>query len=152
IELVEQPLPARALDAMAEVRRSVGVPIMADESVFGPLDAMEVVRRGAADIVNVYVSESGGLLPAMRIFSLCELAGLPCIIGAMPEMGIGTAAHAHLGVAMTNLGPDTDACGSMYFEGDYLKTPVRIEGGKTYAPEGPGLGVEIDMGKLEAMR
>ena len=152
LELVEQPLPARELDGMAEVRRCVDVPIMADESVWNPRDAMEVVRRGAADIVNVYVSESGGLLPAWRTFSLCELAGLPCMIGSMPEMGIGTAAQIHLGVAMTNLGPDSDTCGTVYFETDYLKTPLRIEGGKAYPPEGPGLGVDIDEDRLQAMR
>jgi muconate cycloisomerase len=69
----------------------------------------------------------------------------------MPEMGIGTAAHVHLGTAMINIGPDTDACGSMYFEDDYLRTPVRIEAGRAYAPEGPGLGVELDIARLEQM-
>ena len=105
LELVEQPLPPRELDAMAEVRRAIGVPLMADESVRTPRDAMEVIRRGAADIANVYVTEAGGLLNASRIFTLCEAAGMPCMIGSMPEFGIGTAAQIHLGVAMTNLGP-----------------------------------------------
>ena len=46
---------------------------------------MEVIRRGAADIANVYVTEAGGLLNASRIFALCEAAGMPCMIGSMPE-------------------------------------------------------------------
>jgi len=148
-ELVEQPLRPRELDGMAEIRRHVAVPIMADESVWGPRDAMEVVRRGAADAVNVYVSESGGLLAAARTFSLCELAAVPCLIGSMPEFGIGTAAQIHLGVAMPNLGYDSDACGVLYHEADLLRTPLRIEGGQAWPPAGPGLGVELDMATLE---
>jgi L-alanine-DL-glutamate epimerase-like enolase superfamily enzyme len=152
LELVEQPLPPRELDAMAEVRRAIGVPLMVDESIRTPRDAMEVIRRGAADIANVYVSEAGGLLNASRIFTLCEAAGMPCMIGSMPEFGIGTAAQIHLGVAMTNLGPDSDTCGVLYHAEDLLARPLRIEAGWAHPPEGPGLGVEIDMNVLERWR
>ncbi|MBI3710301.1 MAG: mandelate racemase/muconate lactonizing enzyme family protein [Proteobacteria bacterium] len=149
LELVEQPLPAHDLDGMAEVRRNIGVPLMADESIRNPRSAMDVIRRGAADIANVYVTEAGGLLNAMRIFAMCEAAGMPCMIGSMPEFGIGTAAQIHLGVAVTNLGPDSDACGVLYHAEDLLARPLRIENGFSYPPEGPGLGVEIDMSVLE---
>ena len=149
LELVEQPLPAYDLDGMAEVRRSIGVPLMADESIRNPRSAMDVIRRGAADIANVYVTEAGGLLNAMRIFSMCESAGIPCMIGSMPEFGIGTAAQIHLGVAMTNIGPDCDTCGVLYHEEDLLTRPLKIENGFAYPPEGPGLGVDIDMSVLE---
>lgn len=151
-ELIEQPLPPRELDALAEIRRNVGVPVMVDESVGHPRDAMEVVRRRAADIVNVYVSESGGIRNAVRTFTLCELAGLPCMIGSMPEFGVGTAAQIHLGVAMTNLKLDSDTCGVLYHEADLLKTPLRFENGHAFAPEGPGLGVELDDSVVERWR
>lgn len=143
-ELIEQPLPPRELDALAEIRRNVGVPIMVDESVGPPRDAMEVIRRQAADVVNVYVTESGGIQNAVKTFTLCELAGLPCMIGSMPEFGIGTAAQIHLGVAMANLKFDSDTCGVLYHEEDLLKTPLRIKNGHAFPPEGPGLGIELD--------
>ncbi|MBM3596988.1 MAG: hypothetical protein FJX35_02145 [Alphaproteobacteria bacterium] len=149
LELVEQPLPAHDLDGMAEVRRNIGVPLMADESIRNPRSAMEVIRRGAADIANVYVTEAGGLYNAMRIFAMCEAAGMPCMIGSMPEFGIGTAAQIHLGVAMTNLGPDSDTCGVLYHEEDLLKPALRIENGFSYPPEAPGLGVTIDQATFE---
>jgi len=152
LELVEQPLPAYDLDGMAEVRRSIAVPLMADESIRNPRSAMQVIQREAADIANVYVTEAGGLLNASRIIAMCEAAGMPCMIGSMPEFGIGTAAQIHLGVAMTNLGPDSDTCGVLYHEEDLLKSPLRIENGFSYPPEGPGLGVEIDMTILESWR
>jgi muconate cycloisomerase len=152
LELVEQPLPPRDLVALAEVRRAIGVPLMADESIRTPRDAMDVIRHGAADIANVYVTEAGGLLSASRIFTLCEAAGMPCMIGSMPEFGIGTAAQIHLGVAMPNLGPDSDTCGVLYHTEDLLTRPLRIEAGFAYPPDGPGLGVDIDMAVLERWR
>ena len=152
LELVEQPLAAYDLDGMAEVRRAIGVPLMADESIRNPRSAMQVIRREAADIANVYVTEAGGLSNASRIFAMCEAAGMPCMIGSMPEFGIGTAAQIHLGVAMTNPGPDSDTCGVLYHQEDLLTTPLRIENGFSYPPEGPGLGVEIDVKILESWR
>jgi muconate cycloisomerase len=152
LELVEQPLPAYDLRGMAEVRQSIGVPLMADESIRSPRWAMDVIRAGAADIANVYVTEAGGLLNASRIFGMCEAAGMPCMIGSMPEFGIGTAAQIHLGVAMTNLGPDSDTCGVLYHQEDLLRTPLRVENGYAYPPEGPGLGIEIDPDILEKWR
>ena len=143
-EMLEQPVPARDLHAMAEIRRSVSLPIMADESIGPPRDAMEVIRREAADVLNVYVTESGGIQNAARIFTLAEQAGLGCMIGSMPELGIGTAAQIHLGVAMPNLDYDSDTCGSLYQEEDLLAAPLRFERGHAFAPEGPGLGVELD--------
>jgi len=152
LELVEQPLPADDLDGMAEVRRSINVPLMADESIRNPRSAMKVIHRGAADIANVYVTEAGGLLNAMRIFAMCEAAGMPCMIGSMPEFGIGTAAQIHLGVAMTNLGPDSDTCGVLYHQEDLLTRPLKIENGFSYPPDGPGLGIEVDTDVLERWR
>ena len=143
-EMLEQPMPAHDLHAMAEVRASVSIPVMADESVGHPRDAMEVIRREAADVLNVYVTESGGIQNAARIFTLAEQAGLGCMIGSMPELGIGTAAQIHLGLAMPNLDFDSDTCGSLYQSEDLLATPLRFESGFAFAPEGPGLGVELD--------
>jgi muconate cycloisomerase len=98
------------------------------------------------------VSESGGLQNAVQIFSLCELNDVPCMIGSMPELGIGTAAQIHLGLAMRNLKLDSDCCGSKYHEEDLLRVPLRIEGGYAYPPPGPGLGIEVDEAVVERWR
>lgn len=151
-EMIEQPLPGHDLDGLARIRAGVGVPILADESVWTPRDAVAVVKRGAADFVNVYVSEAGGLLKAATVFGICEAAGIPCMIGSMPETGIGTAAQIHLGVAMTNLGIDSDTCGVLYHQQDLLEQPLRIENGFAYPPDGPGLGVRLDRAAVERHR
>ena len=144
IELAEQPLVGTDLDGMAFIREHIDIPIMADESVWAPRTAMRVLQRHAADVVSVYVAESGGLFRAAQIFAMCEAAGIPNAIGSMPENGIGTAAEVHLGVAMTNLAVAADCCGSAYYDHDFLNTPLKVEDGLAYPPDGPGLGVELD--------
>jgi L-alanine-DL-glutamate epimerase-like enolase superfamily enzyme len=149
---VEQPLPPDDLEGLALVRRAAPVPVMVDESVWSPHDAWRVVQAGAADIINVYVAETGGIYPSLKIFHLAELAGIECAIGSMPEFGLGTAAQAHLGAAVPVLRHPSDVAGVLYQSDDLIREPLRIEGGYTYPPEGPGLGVEPDWERIETFR
>ena len=144
IELAEQPLVDNDLDGMAYIRKHSKIPIMADESVWTPNSAMKVIEKKSADIISVYVSEAGGLFRASQIFSMCEAANIPNTIGSMPETGIGTAAQIHLGIAMSNLQYASDCCGSLYYDHDLLKKPLKIIKGRAYPPQGPGLGIELD--------
>jgi muconate cycloisomerase len=152
IELVEQPLHERDLEGLRFLRESVQVPIMADESVWTPADAMACVKADAVDVFNVYVAEAGGLGPAARIFGIAEAARLTCIIGSMPELGIGTAAQAHLAFAMPNIGFACDVNGCVYQADDVVDHGLRIEGGFIYPPIGPGLGVRLDPERVAKYR
>jgi L-alanine-DL-glutamate epimerase-like enolase superfamily enzyme len=149
---VEQPLPPQHLEGLAFIRAHSEVPVMVDESVWPPADAWRVIQAGAADIINVYAVESGGLYPALKIFHLADLAGIECAIGSMPEFGFGTAAQAHLGVAVPTLRHPSDVAGTWYQGDDLIREPLRIEDGYAYPPEGPGLGVEADWDKIEFYR
>jgi len=152
LELVEQPLPPDDIEGLRFVRERVDVPIMADESVWTPTDAMQCVRHQAVDVFNVYVSEAGGLGPAARIFAIAEAARLPCTIGSMPELGIGTAAQAHLAFAMPNLGYASDVNGCVYHSGDVIAEKLPIKNGYLLPPPGPGLGVSLDEAALAEYR
>jgi L-alanine-DL-glutamate epimerase-like enolase superfamily enzyme len=70
----------------------------------------------------------------------------------MPELGIGTAAAVHLGIAMTNLHDPCDPCGVMYHDVDVINETFVIKDGRIWPPEGPGLGVTLDEDKLEQFR
>ena len=152
IELVEQPLHERDLEGLRFLRESVDVPIMADESVWTPADAMACAKADAADVFNVYVSEAGGIGPAARIFGIADAARLTCIIGSMPELAVGTAAQAHLAFAMPNIGFASDVNGCVYHADDIADHGLRIEGGFIYPPSGPGLGVTLDPERVQKYR
>jgi L-alanine-DL-glutamate epimerase-like enolase superfamily enzyme len=152
LELVEQPLAADDLEGLRFIRERVNIPIMADESVWTPADAMNCVRHQTVDIFNIYVAEAGGLGSAARIFAIAEAARLPCIIGSMPELGIGTAAQAHLAFAMPNLGYASDVNGCVYHAGDVIREKLPIADGYILPPPGPGLGVSLDEDALAQYR
>lgn len=144
VELFEQPLPGDALDDLRTLRTMIDKPVMVDESVWGPADAWRVLKAGAADVLNVYVSESGGILKALRIFEMAQLAGVQTTIGSMPELGLGTAAQIHLGIAAPDISYASDVCGVLYFAADVLNETLPIREGHAYPIEGPGLGVTLN--------
>ena len=61
IEFVEQPVPAADLEGMQYVTRHADVPVLADESVFSPADALRIMQTGAADLVNIKLMKCGGI-------------------------------------------------------------------------------------------
>ena len=96
MDLVEQPVPAHDLEGMAYVTARVQTPILADESVFSPGDAVELIRRGAADLINIKLMKTGGIWQALKICDVAEIYGVECMIGCMLESRLSVAAAAHL--------------------------------------------------------
>lgn len=144
LEFVEQPLKSDDLSGMAFVRDHTMLPIMADESVWDSRDALEVVIRRAADLANIYVMEAGGLREGRQALAVFEAAGIPTMLGSMPEFGIGTAAQLHLGAVAPNLMQTNDLCGFLYHARDIVHTSPVVKDGVVHVPSGPGLGVDLD--------
>ena len=99
VDLLEQPVKASDLEGMAEIRRNIDVPLVADESVFSPSDALNVIEHESADIINIKLLKSGGIRQAGKIAALIDAAGLKGMIGCMVESPIGIAAALHFAVA-----------------------------------------------------
>ncbi len=146
VALFEQPTRRGDHAAMAEVRRRSGVPIMADESVFTPQDALEVVRAGAADVLSLYPGKHGGIRPTQQIAKLAEAAGVPCTIGSNLEREVATAAMVHVTACTANLQCERfpgDLIGPVYYTQPLSREPLRYEADRLWVPEGPGLGVQV---------
>jgi len=152
IAWVEQPLGRTNLEGLRLLRQRCSVPIMADESLQSLHDAYAVARAEAADVFNVYISEAGGIVAAKQIFDFASALDIPCIIGSQAELGIGTAAAAHLGVAVANLPYACETFGTLRYERDIVVPTPSIEHGVLYPPAGPGLGIELDWEVVEAWR
>jgi L-alanine-DL-glutamate epimerase-like enolase superfamily enzyme len=152
IAWIEQPLPRHDLDGLRQLRQRTRVSIMADESCQSLRDAYELARAQAADVFNVYVTEAGGLEAASEIFAFAEAVGIPCILGSQAEMGIGTAACAHLAVSVKRLPYACETFGPLRYCRDIVSPPVPIAGGFLTPPEGPGLGVRLDWEAVELYR
>ncbi len=78
VELIEQPTPGEQIDVLAELNHLLPVPVMADESVQTPHDALNVVRRGAADVIALKTTKCGGLQRSREIVAIAKAAGVAC--------------------------------------------------------------------------
>src|SRR5207244_9609792 len=99
LQFVEQPVPDFDIAGLAQVRRSVSVPIAADEACTTLRSALELIKADACDVLVVYPSEAGGLTRALQIGALAAAAGKWCAIGSWAELGVATTANAHLGAS-----------------------------------------------------
>jgi len=141
IQYVEQPIAASDLLGLAHVRNSVGVPIAADESLLGLSQALEMIRLDAVDVFVIKLIKVGGIYPAKKIVALAEAANKKCVMVSPYEIGVGTAAGAHLAVSSTTF---SMACEFMdpSFRPEEPTTGITISGGWLYLPDNHGLGVE----------
>jgi L-alanine-DL-glutamate epimerase-like enolase superfamily enzyme len=103
IQFVEQPVSAKNMKGLAEVRKNSPIPVMADESVHSPEDTLRVIQAEAVDIINIKLMKTGGILKARKIASVAEAAGVPCMIGCMGETEVGIAAGAHFAAAIKSV-------------------------------------------------
>jgi muconate cycloisomerase len=146
---IEQPVPKDKVDALAEITRALDTPIMADESVFSPADALRVASMRAADLISIKVQKSGGMLRAREVSAVAEAAGIACYGGDMLETGIACAAGAHLIAATPNISLGCEFYQPAYYlEEDILAEPFPVADGKVIVPDGPGLGIEVDEERL----
>jgi L-alanine-DL-glutamate epimerase-like enolase superfamily enzyme len=104
IELVEQPVAYHDIEGLAWVTSHSRIPIMSDESAFDSKDVLRLIKERAVDLVNIKLMKCGGIYEALKINSICEAAGVECMLGCMiEESNIGISAAASLGAALRNI-------------------------------------------------
>ncbi len=148
IELVEQPVKAHDFEGLKYVTERSYVPVLADEAVFSPEDAMTIMKMGAADLINIKLMKCGGLYNALKIASAAEVFGVECMIGCMLEAKISVNAAVQLACAK-NIITKVD------LDGPVLCSEDPIMGGAVFneklitVSDEPGLGIRgIEPGRL----
>lgn len=151
-DLVEQPVAAYARNAMARLALASRVPIMADEALTGPHSAFDFAAAAAADVFAVKIQQSGGLRAACKVGAIADSAGIGLYGGTMLEVGIATAASAHVFSTFSRLAWHTELFGPLLVTEEVLAEPLRYEDFALRVPDGPGLGVELDMDRVAFFR
>jgi L-alanine-DL-glutamate epimerase-like enolase superfamily enzyme len=144
LALVESPLAGDDLFGLAQVCRALKTPVTVHQGLDSVKDAAALIAFGAADVFTLAVQSVGGLYRATQIAKTAETFGIPVLIGASADLGIATAASAHLASVLAELPYESDCRFPLRFTEDVLTTPLRIEEGFTYVPQGPGLGIDVD--------
>ncbi|MFN0167920.1 MAG: mandelate racemase/muconate lactonizing enzyme family protein [Bryobacteraceae bacterium] len=146
VNMIEQPLSRGGNEflACARIRQRTHIPIMLDESIFTIEEAMEAIRWDACDIISIYPGKNGGMYRSTQIAKMAEAAGMECVIGSNLEWDIASSAMLQVAVSIPNLSErvDHDIIGPLYQE-PVTDPPLRIADGRSWVPEGPGLGLAL---------
>ena len=140
----EEPVSARNLDALAEVRRAIALPVVTGEELYTKAEFREVFEKQAADILNPDVCNCGGILELKEIAAMAE----PYFVAMAPHnynsTAIGLAATVQLCAAIPNF-LITEYFVNFTERGDEIsRNPIRVENGCISLPTTPGLGLELD--------
>jgi L-alanine-DL-glutamate epimerase-like enolase superfamily enzyme len=148
LQLFEQPVAAEDLPAMARVRKAIGIPVMADESITDHASLVAVIRAGCADIVKLKVMKQGGLIKCRRMLETAAAAGLQVVIGHGFGLGINTMADIAVAVTSRAVLDGLECVGPLKTADDIVTTKLDLSSGSLDLPCGPGLGVMLDEAKI----
>jgi len=141
IEFVEQPVIAHDLEGFKHVTDNIDIPTLADESVFGPYDALKILQMRAADIINIKLMKTGGIRNARRITSIAEVYGVECMIGCMLEAKVSVTAAVHLAAAKSII-TKIDLDGPILCSEDPVQGGAKFEEYKITLSDEPGFGIK----------
>ena len=77
----EEPVSARNLDALAEVRQAINLPVVTGEELYTKAEFRQVFEKRAADILNPDVCNCGGILELKEIAAMAE----PYLVAISPH-------------------------------------------------------------------
>lgn len=140
----EEPVDAENLDALAEVRRRIRLPVVTGEALYAKADFREVFERQAADIINPDVCNCGGILELKEIAAMAE----PYYVAVAPHnynsTTIGLAATLQAAACIPNF-LITEYFVNFAPRGDEIsRNPLRVEDGYIQLPTAPGLVLDLD--------
>lgn len=141
IELIEQPVKAADFEGLRTVRNLSSFPVFADESIFSPRDALDLITMNGVDGINIKLMKCGGIYNGLKIAAIAESAGIPCMIGSMMESHISVTAAAHFAAAKTVIRSyDLDA--PLFCSFNPALGGISYKRSQVLLPEHPGLGIE----------
>jgi len=152
LQLLEQPVADDDLAGMAKVRRSIGIKVMADESITDHASLVAVLRADCADIVKLKVMKQGGLLRCRRMLETATAAGMKVVIGHGFGLGVNTVAEIMLAATSEHVLEGLECVGPLKTADDIVTAKLDLDSGAVDLPGGPGLGVTLDDDKIARYR
>ncbi len=139
----EEPIPPDSVDALAEVRNRIPVPLAAGERYVERHRFLELIERHAADWLQPDVCHVGGLFELQAIAAAAQAAFLP-VAPHNPMGPVGNAMTLHLAAALPNFAYLETMMVDVPWRGQVVREEVQLIDGEMTIPDRPGLGVEFD--------
>ena len=151
VQFVEQPVVAWDVAGLKTVKDESPIPVMADEAVFRPEDALRLVKAEACHYMNIKLMKSGGIAEAVRIAHIADAADIRCMVGCMNESRVALTAAAHCVASQANI-VFSDLDGNEEHTMDPVVDGMAVKDGMIVLSEKPGLGVDVDPAFLKTLK
>jgi L-alanine-DL-glutamate epimerase-like enolase superfamily enzyme len=83
---LEEPLPAEDIQAYAQLRAAIDIPVACGESLYTEAQFRDVLLAGGCDYLQPNVCRVGGITPFLRIARLARLFGIPVMPHLLPDI------------------------------------------------------------------
>jgi L-alanine-DL-glutamate epimerase-like enolase superfamily enzyme len=143
----EAPVDDEQLEQYTELKKRLAVSIIpAGYNIYSPAFVRQGIKTDAWDAARFDATVVGGITPALRLLMITNEAGLPVEIQSWGH-SLAQAANLHLMLANER---------TRYFEAPMpkeafefgMKNGNMLKRGRVVAPNGPGLGVNVDWDSL----
>ncbi|WP_421696266.1 mandelate racemase/muconate lactonizing enzyme family protein [Aestuariivirga sp.] len=149
VDFVEAPVRAHPIRLMAEFRRRIDVPLCANEGLDGESNVMEMIHHRAADVLCFSSYWVGSLRTFLNLARTASSTGISVCKHSHGEFGIAAAAHQHALLTIANGVGGHQQTASVMAD-CILREPLPIAHSPHWeAREDPGLGVSVDLEKLD---
>ncbi len=139
--------PTWGLEGMAQVREKTGLLTATNTVVVNFEQLAQNTFRRACDVILLDTTFWGGIRPCLKAAGVCETFQIPISVHSSGELGIQLATMLHFAAVTPNL---TFAADAHYhqLESDVITEPFIYSDGEISVPNGPGLGIEVDLDAL----
>ena len=146
---LEEPNVAENPEALAEVRRETGLPVVIGEATYTKTGFRPLLEARAADILNPDVACVGGILELKEIAAMAE----PYLVAMSPHnynsTVVALAATVHASAGMPNFIITEYFLPFVEFGDRISPNQLKPKNGYIELPTAPGLGVDINEEELK---
>ncbi len=149
--MIEQPLGHEDLLEHSRLQSELKTPICLDESIRSVGDARLALELDSTRVVNIKPGRVGGHASSRAIHDLCREQGIPVWCGGMLESGVGRAHNLALATLPGFSLPGDISASRRYWKEDIVSPEFELEDGRMPLPQDPGIGVEPNLDRIEAL-
>ena len=146
----EDPVAPEDLSGYPKVRRETSIPIMGSERLNTKTQFRQLLELDGIDIAQPDLMYAGGITEVKKIAAFADTYHVP-ISFHNTKGPVGILAAAHLGASIPNVAPMEFVTG-IDWRDEIIEQPVRVEDSSLVIPDGPGIGVELNMEGVEKHR
>lgn len=145
----EEPVPPGQSEAMARVAAKTSIPVATGERLTTKYEFHDVLKNGAASILQMNLGRVGGILEGKKIAAIAEVYYAQ-IAPHLYNGPVGAAASIQLATATPNFLIQESIMTWDGFHAEVLQEKIEWKDGYILPSDKPGLGIELNMEVVKA--